>query len=174
MTRHLLSAALTTTALLAAVSVADAKPNDRDPKQNTALMKEVFETVFNKHDLTDGTVHRYYSATYIQHNQEAPPGRDGFQKFFGALFAAFPDWTARVDHYVAEGDRVATFVTWTGTHTGPFNGVPPTGKKVTIHTADLFRIQNGKIAEHWDVVDANNLLATMGQITFNKRPEPAR
>ena len=55
---------------------------------------------------------------------------------------------------VAEGDRLAVRIVWTGTQDGPFLGRPATGNKLRFATADFFRIQDGKLAEHWDVVDS--------------------
>jgi predicted ester cyclase len=69
---------------------------------------------------------------------------------------------------VAENDLVVVFLNFTGTHKGEFQGVPPTNKKINIRSADLYRIENKKIAEHWDVVDQLNLLqqtgATLSQV----------
>jgi predicted ester cyclase len=69
---------------------------------------------------------------------------------------------------VAENDLVVVFLNFTGTHKGEFQGVPPTNKKINIRSADLYRIENEKIAEHWDVVDQLNLLqqtgATLSQV----------
>jgi predicted ester cyclase len=69
---------------------------------------------------------------------------------------------------VAENDLVVVFLNFTGTHKGEFQGVPPTNKPVNIRSADLYRIENKRIAEHWDVVDQLNLLqqtgATLSQV----------
>jgi predicted ester cyclase len=63
---------------------------------------------------------------------------------------------------VAENDLVVVFLNFTGTQKGEFQGVPPTNKKINIRSADLYRIENEKIAEHWDVVDQLNLLQQTG------------
>jgi predicted ester cyclase len=72
---------------------------------------------------------------------------------------------------VAENDLVVVFLNFTGTHKGEFQGRPPTNKKVNIRSADLYRIEDKKIAEHWDVVDQLNLLqqtgATLSQVKKN-------
>jgi predicted ester cyclase len=65
---------------------------------------------------------------------------------------------------VAENDLVVVFLNFTGTHKGEFQGMPPTNKKINIRSADLYRIENEKIAEHWDVVDQLNLLQQTGAI----------
>lgn len=63
--------------------------------------------------------------------------------------AAFPDLVKRVDDVVAEGDRVATRVTATGTHRGPFFGIPPTGRSIRIDEMSIARCENGLIVEGW-------------------------
>jgi predicted ester cyclase len=63
---------------------------------------------------------------------------------------------------VAEGDKVVTRKSFTGTHQGDFMGVPPTGRKVTIEVIDIVRVENGQIVEHWNVVDMLGALPPMG------------
>jgi predicted ester cyclase len=57
---------------------------------------------------------------------------------------------------------VVVFLNFTGTHKGEFQGMLPTNKKINIRSADLYRIENEKIVEHWDVVDQLNLLQQTG------------
>ena len=63
---------------------------------------------------------------------------------------------------------MVVFLNFTGTHKGEFQGMPPTNKKINIRSADLYKIENEKIVEHWDVVDQLNLLqqtgATLSQV----------
>jgi predicted ester cyclase len=76
---------------------------------------------------------------------------------------------------VAEGDRVVVFTTTNGTHQGEFifaPGVPPSGKQISFKTADMYRISNGQLVEHWDVIEILDTLAAMGAITFNQPPSP--
>jgi steroid delta-isomerase-like uncharacterized protein len=63
---------------------------------------------------------------------------------------------------VAEGDTVVTYKTFTGTHWGEFMGIPATGKRVTVRVMDFIRIRDGKVAEHWNIVDVAGLLAQLG------------
>ena len=74
---------------------------------------------------------------------------------------------------VAEGDRVVVFTTTNGTHQGEFifaPGVPPSGKQISFKTADMYRISNGQLVEHWDVIEILDMLTTMGAITFSQTP----
>jgi predicted ester cyclase len=125
-----------------------------------ALVKSFVEEVFNKHNL---------SATEKYFPKENPPlGCERFKQSLSAQFKAFPDIQAKIEHIVAENDLVVVFLNFTGTHKGEFQGRPPTNKKVNIRSADLYRIEDKKIAEHWDVVDQLNLLqqtgATLSQV----------
>ena len=67
-----------------------------------------------------------------------------------------------IEHILAENDFVLVFLNFTGTHRGEFEGMTPTNKLVKIRSADLYRIENGKIVEHWDVVDRLDYLKQTG------------
>ncbi len=129
---------------------------------NKALLYRIMDDVFNAHDLA--VAERYYLPDFIQHNPQAEQGIVGFRAFFGEIFAAFPDWSGRIDQALAKGDRVVALIDWSGTHSGPFMGIPPTRNRVTMRTADMFRVAGGKVAEHWDVVDILPLLSGLGLI----------
>jgi steroid delta-isomerase-like uncharacterized protein len=118
---------------------------------NKALVKSFVEEVFNKHDLS--SIEKYL----------AGQGSEGFKQFLSEFFTAFPDIHANIEHIVAENDLVVVFLNFTATHKGEFRGMPPTNKKVSIRSADLYRIENKKIVEHWDVVDQLNLLQQTGK-----------
>ena len=78
------------------------------------------------------------------------------------LRAGFPDHDAVVHDQLVDGDKVITRKTFTGTHGGEFLGVPPTGRRVTIGVIDIVRVDDGKIVEHWNVVDLLGALQQMG------------
>ena len=90
-----------------------------------------------------------------------PDGPEGARAVLGAIRAAFPDHDAEIVHVIAEGDLVATYKTFTGTNTGEFFGMPPTGKRATIRVMDFVRYRDGMIVEHWNVVDLAGLQAQL-------------
>lgn len=93
--------------------------------------------------------------------------------FLQSLATAFPDFQTSIDHMVAEGDRVVVFTTTNGMHQGEFifaPGVPPSSKQMSFKTADMYRISNGQLVEHWDVIEIFDILTTMGAITFSQPP----
>ncbi len=91
--------------------------------------------------------------------------REDVKRLFNALRTAFPDLRAEVHEQIADGDRVATHKTFHGTHKGPLFGIPPTGKPVAIRVIDLVRVCEGRIAEHWNVVDVAGLMSQMQTTT---------
>ena len=69
-----------------------------------------------------------------------------------------------IDDQIAEGDRVVSRWTGTGTHQGEFMGVPATGNKVTVTGIGIDRIEGGKIVEHWEQFDAMGMMQQLGAI----------
>ena len=106
------------------------------PEQNKALVLEAFDTLFNKRDYA--AAERFWSDRYIQHSAHIAPGRDGL---FG-LIRTLPD-TLRYENQliVAEGDFVIAH--------GRFSGI---GRPAAWIAADVVRFEDGKLAEHWDVL----------------------
>ena len=120
---------------------------------NKELIESFIEDIFNKHDI---------SATEKYFSKGSTTGNVGFKQFLNALFKAFPDMQTKIEHIVAEDDVVVVFLSGSGTHTGEFRGKSPTNKIVNIRSADLYKIENEKIVEHWDVVDQLHLLHQTG------------
>lgn len=86
-----------------------------------------------------------FAEPYIQHG-----GIKGFRTIF-------PDLHLTVEDRIFGGDRIVARNSWTGTHRGAFLGIEPTGKQVAINTIDIWRVEHGKFAEHWDVIDIAGL-----------------
>ena len=105
-------------------------------EKNKALVLDAFDTLFNKRDYA--AAEKYWSPNYIQHSAHIEPGRDGL---FNLIRSAPP--TLRYEHQliVAEGDYVIIH--------GRFSG---NGRPVAWIAADILRIENGLLAEHWDVL----------------------
>lgn len=86
------------------------------------------------------------------------------QQFFAVFWTAFPDLSAKIEDIVAEGDKVAIRVLNTGTHKGDFQGIPPTGKKVSFEGRDFMTLRDGKIVEQQAGVDMMELMQQIGAI----------
>jgi predicted ester cyclase len=122
-----------------------------DPEANKALIRGCYEEMWNKHQ--PSTADRFVATNFIEHNPHLPQSLAGRKEFVTTVLAAFSDYHGEIQELLAEGDMVVTRMRWTGTQDGPYDGRPATGNKLVFSTADFFRIENGKIAEHWDVVD---------------------
>jgi steroid delta-isomerase-like uncharacterized protein len=89
-------------------------------------------------------------------------GPEGFRGYVRMVRAALPDLRVEVEGLIAEGDRVAARVRYSGTHLGPLYGVAPTGRAVSYPGVTLFRVAAGRIAELWSVGDALSLMTQIG------------
>ena len=96
-------------------------------------------------------------------------GRDAFERYVEDLHIAFPDWHNHVDEILSSGDRVATRMTWTGTHEGPLGDLPPTGARVEYAGAAFFRLANGLIEAVWVVGDTQELWRALGPDSLEGR-----
>jgi predicted ester cyclase len=92
------------------------------------------------------------------------PGAAGVHQQFDGFRAAFDGFRAEILDQVAAGDKVVTRKVFRGTHTGPFQGIEPTGAEVEIHVIDIVRVEDGRIVEHWGLVDRLGLLAQLGAL----------
>lgn len=82
---------------------------------------------------------------------------------FVPLFSAFPDWHWAVRHLVVEGDYLALHFRVTGTHRGAFEGIEATGYRVTASEFTLYRVEDGKFAEVWDITDMDAVVKQIGK-----------
>jgi steroid delta-isomerase-like uncharacterized protein len=132
--------------------------------QNKELAVRFYEEALNGRNLY--LLDEICAENFVDHNPE--PGKQGSREvvkaMFRGVFEAFPDMKGHIDSIVAEGDRVGAHVTITGTHRGTWNGVPATGRRVTLSGFDWLRVQNGKVTERWGVFDATGMMKQLGMI----------
>jgi steroid delta-isomerase-like uncharacterized protein len=104
---------------------------------------------------------------FVEH-EETPglaPTKEGVMDFFRMNRAAFPDMRMDAQDVFASGDKVAARVRLTGTHEGPFMGMPATGKQVDIQLIDIMRMSDdGLCLEHWGVLDALAMMQQLGAV----------
>jgi steroid delta-isomerase-like uncharacterized protein len=93
-----------------------------------------------------------------------PSTVEGMLQVLAAFRTAFPDLQVTLGALIAEDDRVAYRLTWTGTHTGEFMGIAPTGKRVTVTETRVDQIANGKIMRHDGDSDQLGMLQQLGVI----------
>jgi steroid delta-isomerase-like uncharacterized protein len=132
-------------------------------EQNKQLIRRVFEEVYNQGNLD--VVEDLASRDFVAHSpSEDIRGPAGVKQFVTGLRTAFPDFHTTIEDQIAEGDRVVTRFTATGTHTGTYKGMPPTGRRGTMTGIDIERIVDGKSVECWTNTDDLGLLQQLGVV----------
>jgi len=143
---------------------------------NKDLARRLFEAVFNGKDFD--VCDEIVAVDYVEHaiapfGQDAPGAVNGPEHMRSVvqwLVAQFPDVSMTIESIVAEGDVVAVRALSEGTNLGMLNGVvPPTGKKFSAHQSHWYRVEDGKLAEHWATRDD---LTTMVQLGIVRLPGP--
>lgn len=130
---------------------------------NTMLVRRAIEEVWNGGNYDN--LSDFVADDIVIH--ASPPGeeihgREGIMQFYGALRAAFPDLHFTIEDQIADGDRVVTRWTASGTHNGEFQGIPPTGRTVRITGIDIDRFAGGKVVECWPEANELGLLQQLG------------
>ena len=109
-----------------------------DLEANKKTVLEFYEAGLNKKDFEAAA--KYFGPKYIQHNPGAPDGIEGFKAFIAMRKEKFPNAKSEIKRVFAEGDFVILHV----------HGVREPGER-GVAIIDIFRLENGKIVEHWDV-----------------------
>jgi steroid delta-isomerase-like uncharacterized protein len=91
-------------------------------------------------------------------------GAQALKQVWAMLLRGLPDLHVAVEDVIAEGPKVVSRNTVTGTHQGEYRGLPPTGKSVTYNEILIFRFAGGRIAEIWGVVDVFSQMKQLGVI----------
>jgi steroid delta-isomerase-like uncharacterized protein len=91
-------------------------------------------------------------------------GTELMKQLWGVLLRAFPDLHVEVKDMIAEGDKVVSRNTVSGTHQGEYMGVAPTGKAITWNEIFIGRIVDGRVAETWGVVDVASQMRQLGLV----------
>ena len=133
-------------------------------EQNKAIVRQMVEELQSGHNLE--VVDALFAADFVDHSVPPglPPSREGVKMQFAMFFNAFPDLRAVIHDQVAESDNVVTRKTFYGTHRGDLIGIPPSGQSVAFDVIDMLRLRDGKITDHWNIVDQLALLRQIGAI----------
>jgi predicted SnoaL-like aldol condensation-catalyzing enzyme len=164
-----LAAAVTATTLLTATSAAAANSVRANPAAvasagntaaNKALVVYVYNQLFNRGNTS--VIDKYVSPDYIQHNPTIANGPDALRQLVETLHASNPDSRNVIEHVIAQGDLVLLQTD---------AGVTATSKGAAI--VDVFRVQNGKLAEHWDTIQPVPATTVSGHDMFSTLSLPA-
>lgn len=121
-----------------------------------------YQEIYNRNDL--GALGEVMSENLLTPKimPGIPTGIEGAKAAHQIMLAGFPDYQTTIDDLFAEGDKVAARITMSGTNTGSFMGIPPTGKYVSFTGIYIARLAYGKIVEHWGEEDGVSLLQQLG------------
>ncbi len=153
----------------AAPAAAEKKPAP-DLAANKALTRKAFDAL-NAADWK--ALESVIAPDVVDHQAPpgAPAGRDGVVHMLQGLVASFPDFKQTIEDMIAEGDKVVVRSTISGTQKGEYMGLKPTGKSFTMSGIDIFRVEDGKLVEHWGNEDD---MGMMQQLGATPAPEPAK
>ena len=144
----------------------DSASSDADAtrKVNLEVVSRFIEEF--KNNANHGIVDELMSPDFVHHltDPRLPEGREGIKILGQVIAVGFPDVHASVQELLADGDKVIERTQTSATHTGEFNGIPPTGRQVGWTEIHIYRLENGKIAEQWSEIDLLGLLVQLGAI----------
>jgi predicted SnoaL-like aldol condensation-catalyzing enzyme len=113
-------------------------------QDNIMLVQGLYKELINGRN--GSLTSAYFSEDFVQHNPLFGEGRDGFREFVEKFFfSTFPDLRVSTEIAVAQNDRVVSLTKWEG-------HAPDQDEELAVEIADLYRIRDGKLIEHWDVV----------------------
>lgn len=143
-------------------------------EENKAAILRTFEEVFNQGNVA--LIDDLFTPDVVFNStsrQEGPTrGIEEYREFVRGFLAAFCDVRFTVHDIVAEGDRVVVRATGEATHIAEYQGIPATGKRVSVPEMIMVRAVGGKCAEAWSMFDTMSLLQQLGVMPRGKPPRP--
>lgn len=133
--------------------------------EHRAIVRRYTHEVFSEQRC--GVIDEVVAVDLLSHNMSRPTdltSREEFKRMFRGLQAAFPDLEANIEDIVAEGDKVVTRTTESGTHKGEFAGIDPTGRSFEVEAINMYRIEDGQITENWVQFDVMGMMEQLGLI----------
>lgn len=141
-------------------------------EQNKALSRRAFEEIWNQGKLN--VIDELVAPNCVLHDPMIPGGKTsgtpGYKQFTETYRAAFPDLHFAINDQIAEGDKVVTRYTATGTFKGALMGIAPNGKHATVSGMTFDRYHDGKLIEGWLNYDGLGLFQQLGIVAL---PAPA-
>jgi predicted ester cyclase len=127
---------------------------------NKALVRRYYQEAMGDLSGIDEVV----SADFVDHHfpPGLPAGPEGVRQFFtNVLGSVFSEMQIEIDYLLADGDKVDCHFALLAKHTGEFAGIPPKGNAIRCPAISTFRVEEGKLAEGWEIFDSGDLLAQM-------------
>jgi steroid delta-isomerase-like uncharacterized protein len=123
-------------------------------------LADTYLEMLNTHvaDLVD----TFIAEDYVNHNVVVPDGRAANRTFWAGFFTGLPDVVVTMEDLVLAGDRVVGRFVYRGTHDGALMGIPATGAAVEMRSIDIWRVEDGLFAEHWDELNLMEVFQQVG------------
>lgn len=132
-----------------------------DPEQMRVYIKKAYD-VFSKGEYDK--MEQFIDKSFVEHSPMPgqKQGLDGLIDVFKTMRTAYPDMKFAVNDIIVEKDKAAVLFTFTGTNTGEFMGMAPTGKSVNVQGIDYLLFKDGKCIEHWGYIDESKMMQQLG------------
>ena len=138
-------------------------------EENKAIVRKMFEAI-NKQNLAE--LDEVMSLDFVLHmNAQQRQGLEDSKQVVKNEIRGFSDLHVTIEDIVTEEDRVCVRLKETGTHTGEYRGLTPTGNKLSYTVVAIWRISDGKIVEGWIVYDQLEFLEQLGVVKFQGFPD---
>jgi steroid delta-isomerase-like uncharacterized protein len=129
--------------------------------ENKAVVRRFIDEIFLEGDF--GAVDELLTDDFTAHTWgPMPPGRDGLKAAIQRVSAGISDAQMTIEDVIAEGDRVAVRLTSSAVQSGEFMGMPASGKRYEIGEIHIFRLRDGRVAEHWHQADFLGMMRQLG------------
>lgn len=133
--------------------------------ENKALTQRFYDEVMNSRNVT--RIKSFCADDFTDHNPlpgYSGKGLDDLIAQLNEMFIGFPDLRITTDFMVAEEDKVVSYITMTGTNSGPYANMPATNKPVKINGIDIAKIKDGKVIERWGVFEDLSMMTQLGMM----------
>src|SRR5215217_5270504 len=133
-------------------------------QENKQFMQRFIEEVMNQKNLA--AIDRMVTDDFVEHIPfpGQGPGREGLKQAISLFLAAFPDLLWTIEEQIAEGEKVVSRFSMTGTHRGEFLGIPATGRPVNVWGVVIDVVRDGRFAESRIIMDTLSLMQQLGAI----------
>ena len=133
----------------------------RTTEENKAVVRRFIDEIFLEGNLD--SVDELLTEDFTPHTWgKVEPGKEAMKAAIERVSKGLSDASMTIEDVIAEGDRVAVRLTSHAVQTGEFMGLPPSGKSYTIGEIHIFRLVDGKVAEHWHQADFMGMMRQLG------------
>jgi steroid delta-isomerase-like uncharacterized protein len=142
-------------------------------EENKARFRRLFNEMFNKGNLAAADEAFAPNLVFYSSTEPRPiHGIEGFKQFPAMLREGFPNIQVDIEDLLGEADLVMARWIWRGTHLGPFQGLPHTGRQASGQGIEIYRFADGKIEEIWLEVNVLSVLEQLGVFPKGGIPRP--